>query len=84
MQPAVPAVAAVHEAAGSCVPFAPSRMPCAYASRTRIRSSTVKHILHRPDVHAAKSVMVMADVALVVAGARILADLGVVHACRVG
>ena len=66
------------------MPFAPSRMPCAYASRIRIRSSTVKHILHRPDVHAAKSVMVMADVALVVAGARILADLGVVHACRVG
>jgi len=37
----------------------------------------VKNFLHRPDVHAAKSVMVMADVALVMAGIQL--QLSMMH-----
>lgn len=39
--------------------------------------ATVNEILHRPDVHAAKSIMVMADVALVIAGIQL--QLSMVH-----
>lgn len=39
--------------------------------------AVVKDTLHRPDVHAAKSVMVMADVALVIAGIQL--QLSMVH-----
>jgi len=39
--------------------------------------ASVKNFLHRPDVHAAKSVMVMADVALVIAGIQL--QLSMIH-----
>jgi len=49
-------------------PGKPSSTPGSSKPKSLGLRATVKDILHRPDVHAAKSVMVMADVALVIAG----------------
>jgi hypothetical protein len=46
------------------------------ADEIPVGRAVVKDTLHRPDVHAAKSVMVMADVALVIAGHLCLAERG--------
>eukprot|EP00277_Geminigera_cryophila_P028592 CAMPEP_0179463524 /NCGR_PEP_ID=MMETSP0799-20121207/45570_1 /TAXON_ID=46947 /ORGANISM="Geminigera cryophila, Strain CCMP2564" /LENGTH=181 /DNA_ID=CAMNT_0021266853 /DNA_START=91 /DNA_END=633 /DNA_ORIENTATION=- len=58
-------------------PQKPNSAPGSSKPKSLGLRATVKDILHRDDVHAAKSVLVMADVALVIAGIQL--QLSMVH-----